>query len=622
MKRILCFVGPLLWSCLLFAQDQTNPVSIFGPPYFVVKPGNVTVHSGSFATFSSSAQGNPAPTYSWMFNGQQVSTSPNLTIFAHAADAGTYSVSAYNGLGSDGPYSATLTVLPNPQAIHYTAPGNKALGAPPFQISASADSGLALKFAASGPATVSSGGLVTLTGAGAVSIQLSQAGDADWQPAAPVVVKFTVSPATLTVSGISALNKVYDGTTAATVNASGAGLNGVLPADVGNVTLVTAGAVGTFADAKPGINKTVNVSGLALSGHAAGNYNLTQPTVTASISSLGLTVSGITVVKKVYDGTTSATLDTSGASLNGVLAADSGNVTLITTGATGTFADSGVGNGRSVNVSGLSLAGSAAPNYTIIQPPITGNIVPADVTVLAGLAANNKVYDGRTAATLSSNNVVLSGVLSTDTMNVTFSTNGYSASFYTATVGTDKPITISGLSLTGSAAPNYSLIPPELTATIAPANLIVTADNKTRVAGTDNPPFDGVISGLRNSDNISVSYSCTADVNSPPGTYPIVPILSDPNNVLVNYSVVIQQGTLTVISVSAPSFLGANLVGQTFSTSIITTPGLIYVLESKQSLTDTGWTQVDQQTGTGSTITLRDSAAIGGLGFYRVRAHP
>ena len=69
------------------------------------------------------------------------------------------------------------------------------------------------------------------------------------------------------------------------------------------------------------------------------------------------------------------------------------------------------------------------------------------MTIGSGLTANNKVYDGTTAATITSNNVVLTGVVGGDTVNVT--TNGYTASFASAGVGTAIPVRVGGLTLTG-----------------------------------------------------------------------------------------------------------------------------------------------------------------------------
>jgi hypothetical protein len=91
-----------------------------------------------------------------------------------------------------------------------------------------------------------------------------------------------ITPLVLTVTGITANNKVYDGNTTATLNTAGATLVGVLPGDT--VTLNTAGATGAFSDPNPGVGKVVTVAGLTIGGDDAGNYVLTQPTTTASIS--------------------------------------------------------------------------------------------------------------------------------------------------------------------------------------------------------------------------------------------------------------------------------------------------------------------------------------------------
>jgi hypothetical protein len=90
-----------------------------------------------------------------------------------------------------------------------------------------------------------------------------------------------IAQVTLTVTGITASNKIYDGTTRATLNINSATLAGVISGD--NVTLNTASATGTFANQNVG-TWTVYVSGLTLNGTAAGNYILTQPTLTASIT--------------------------------------------------------------------------------------------------------------------------------------------------------------------------------------------------------------------------------------------------------------------------------------------------------------------------------------------------
>src|ERR1019366_4391959 len=84
-----------------------------------------------------------------------------------------------------------------------------------------------------------------------------------------------ITPATLTVSGIIASNKIYDATTTATLNFSNATLTTILAGDA--VTLNTASAKGTFSGKTVGNGKMVTVSGLALAGTNAGNYTIASP---------------------------------------------------------------------------------------------------------------------------------------------------------------------------------------------------------------------------------------------------------------------------------------------------------------------------------------------------------
>src|SRR5205085_1558512 len=111
-----------------------------------------------------------------------------------------------------------------------------------------------------------------------------------------------------------------------------------------------------------------------------------------------LTVTGVTVNAKTYDRTTSATLNISSATLVGVISGD--GVTLSATGATSTFQDFNAATGIPVTVTGLALTGTDAPNYSLTQPSVAGDINKKPVT--PSITASNKTYDGTTTATLSS----------------------------------------------------------------------------------------------------------------------------------------------------------------------------------------------------------------------------
>ncbi|MFO0959807.1 MAG: YDG domain-containing protein [Isosphaeraceae bacterium] len=149
-------------------------------------------------------------------------------------------------------------------------------------------------------------------------------------------------------------NKVYNGTTAATIDATGATLSGVVPGDT--VAISTAGVVANYASKNVGTGVSVTYTGLALSGADAGNYTLTNPAITGEIRQAALLASGITAANKAYDGTTAATIDAFGASLSGAVRGD--DITLNTAGAVGTFDTKNAGTGKVVNVTGLALAGS------------------------------------------------------------------------------------------------------------------------------------------------------------------------------------------------------------------------------------------------------------------------
>src|ERR1035441_9898383 len=103
---------------------------------------------------------------------------------------------------------------------------------------------------------------------------------------------------------------------------------------------------------------------------------------------------------------------------------------------------------------------------------------------------------------------------------------------------------------------DYTTIPDSVSVAVAQAPLTVMASNASRTYGQPNPVFGGTMTGLVNSDNITATYNCSVLSLSPPGAYPIVPALADPNGRLGNYSVTIENGLLTVTPGPLPTFTG------------------------------------------------------------------
>ncbi len=91
---------------------------------------------------------------------------------------------------------------------------------------------------------------------------------------------------------------------------------------------------------------------------------------------------------------------------------------------------------------------------------------------------------------------------------------------------------------------------------ITKATLTVTADDKIMTLNDSLPTFTGTVTGVKNGDNITATYSTTADGHTV-GTFPIVPELHDPDSRLPNYNVTLVNGTLTVRYVAGGSCLGS-----------------------------------------------------------------
>jgi len=279
-----------------------------------------------------------------------------------------------------------------------------------------------------------------------------------------------ITAATLTVSGIIASNKIYDATTAATLNFGSAKLATISGGDA--VTLNATNAKGVFASKVVGPGKTVTVTGLALAGTNAGNYLLATPvTTTASITarSLTLTAKG---VNKIYDGTTTATVTLTDNRVAGDALTDSDT--------SATFTNKNVGTNLSINVSSLAIAGADATNYALTATSATAaaNITKATLAV-AGVVANNKTYDATTTATLNFSNATLVTVFSGDT--VTLNSAAAKGVFASKVIGTNKTVTVSGLTLGGISSNNYALTQPATTANISARSLVIVAKGVNKI---------------------------------------------------------------------------------------------------------------------------------------------
>jgi hypothetical protein len=239
------------------------------------------------------------------------------------------------------------------------------------------------------------------------------------------------------------------------VNGSAATLTGVLGGD----SVAVASGTGSVANKNVGTAKPVTVAGVTLSGVDAVNYSVTDASgAVVNITPLGITSTGITGVDRTYDGTTAVAVNTGGAALNGTIAGD--NVTLVTAGAAGTMANKNVGLAKPVTVGGLTLAGSDAVNYSLVDASNATVNIAAAVLTARGITATDRVENGTTTVQIDASAATVTGVVPGDTVGI--DPVGAAGSVATPDPGAAKPVTVVGILLTGPDAINYSIAPVPL----------------------------------------------------------------------------------------------------------------------------------------------------------------
>lgn len=242
------------------------------------------------------------------------------------------------------------------------------------------------------------------------------------------------------------------------------GGNGISCSNVACASL--SGSVSYGGTAQGAVNAgsyTLTASGLYSTQQG---YDISYANGTLTVDPASLAVTGVGAANKVYDAGNTATLNGTAS-----VTALGGDVVNVTGTGSGTFADKNVGNGKAVTVTGYTLTGADAGNYTVVQPTgLTANITPASLAV-TGVGAVNKVYDGTTAATL--NGTASVTALGSDVVAVSGSGSG---AFADANVGNGKSVAVTGFTLSGADAGNYTVVQPVgLTAAITPGSAPVPA---------------------------------------------------------------------------------------------------------------------------------------------------
>ena len=335
----------------------------------------------------------------------------------------------------------------------------------------------------------------------------------------------TVNRKTVTVSGITASDKDYDGTTDAKLNFSNAKFAGILENDTLTVT-----AKGVFEKADIGKQK-VKISNFKLGGDSAANYvlaesgNQTETTATITAKKVTVTITS--------NGGTYGSVVAAAAKLTGAVDGDNVPVTLTYTG--NNYSSATV----PVNVGSYTVTASIAnSNYTLTGNTTAAFVITPKAVTVSGITANDKVYDGTTDATLDCSNAKFDGILENDKLTV-----AAKGMFGKADVGKQK-VKISDLTLDGASAANYVLAgsgnQAETTATITAKEVTVTITSNGGTYGETITPATVTANGVVGEDapKITLTYTGTANDGTkytgttPPtkaGTYTITATITNPN---------------------------------------------------------------------------------------------
>ncbi len=254
-----------------------------------------------------------------------------------------------------------------------------------------------------------------------------------------------------------------------------------------------------------------------------------------------LSVSDIRIADKEYDGTINASLiDDHPIIIKGIVGSDDVNLQVSEV----QFADRNVGTDKQVNVI-AELTGTNADRYTIGNLTASADIFPAELTPVMAYS-QTKTYDGTASGMVQE--ITFDGLKGNDILVIG---TDYSAemAFEDANAGYEKHAVVSVAMKRTTAAGNYQLTENTLDVqgNIAPAPLMIKADNASMEAGAARPNYTATVNGLVAGETISgIGFGDSAGDAKTKGTYTIRPINVTISSGNGNYEINYSPGTLTI----------------------------------------------------------------------------
>ena len=473
----------------------STSVSVTPRALTVTGANNTVTYSGVAQTNTGATIAGNQGSDSFTISGYGTGTNASTTAYADnlsVAAAGSTLLSNYSIGYTNGGLTinkATLTVTGANNTVTYNGSAQTNTGA---SISGTQGSdGFSISGYASGTHASNYTDSLSLTGTGSTLLSNYNIGYSHGS--------LNIDKANLTLSG----TRVYDATTTFAgqyLTASGVAGQTFSVTGSGHATNLVSKNVQT--------NQTLNsVTGLSLgsstNGGLTSNYNaLTSTGSSVSVTSKALTATA-TATDKTYNTNSQATL--SGTTSTDIIGSD--NVVIGHT--TASFADANVARdgagqvvAKAVSVSGLSLSGTDALNYSLQNTSATASakITPQAVS-LSSLTAANKTYDGNTSASITG--AIFDNLVAGESLGLSGS-----GTFDNKNAGTGKTVTVADVTAliktngTGN-WDNYNLTTTgskTATADIArrPATVSATPTQLTFTGGTLNqaaPTTSNLVAG-------------------------------------------------------------------------------------------------------------------------------
>jgi mucin-19 len=356
----------------------------------------------------------------------------------------------------------------------------------------------------------------------------------------------SITPRTLTLHSFEAHSKTYDGLTTVL---SGAGFSDDrVPGDALEFAYDVA-----FENASAGENKAVEYTNIIINGGAdASNYTLaaTVGTAQASILPKAITVSANNVSKE-YGAILASGQGYTDIAITGLLAGDTAQSVTVQYGdGHGPSAAVGVYT-NAIEISDIIAVNFDVANYSATYEFGDVTVTPKDLTITA--TAQNKEYGSALLANSSYTQFALTGIANAETVG-SVSVHYSSGHLESDSVGFYENAIVISMATGGSFTPsNYNITYEPGHLTIIPKTLIITANNASKIYGTEYafavtaPSNDFTVQGLVALDTVT-SVSITSEGSAslaPTGEYAIN-ISNAIGTGLLNYDITYTSGILLV----------------------------------------------------------------------------